>query len=236
MTEQERKKELASAQKQMKILKATIKELNNMVVEQPKLYDKEKFKEELQYLSTLLNVKYIVIIETEAGNIISSRMILEMIAKKADDDGQGYTWCEMGLSIWGSDYYSRRLMTKTEIKPTEFCNKYSQLYNNLSQDQHQGVLTTICDHYHINVDGSDRLYFGLTKQQGKHIKNLMEKYDSAPVAKIATINYVLDNFDKIDKRLGIDITEKQIKDKLMKSLKVLKKIHYKNLKKNVYWN
>ena len=78
------------------------------------------------------------------------------------------------------------------------------------------------------------LYFGLTNQQAKFIKKTMEKCNNAPTATIAIINYILSNFDKVDKRLGIDITAKEIKKTLKDTLKVINKIHKQKLKKNVY--
>ena len=226
MTKEERIKALADAKKQMKALKAAIKKLTNEVTEQPKLYDKEKFKEELKYLSTLINPKYLVMIDKE----IFSSVNLDITNKQS----MGYIRCHIGLSANQYSYYERDFVSRKQESPTEFCNRWLKRYSDLDQNQHKYALYEISNGYGINRDKDSVLWFGLTQQQAKYIKKIMEKYENAPTAKINIMKYLLDNFDKIDKRLGINVTEKQIKNNLKASLKAIEKIHNENLENNVY--
>lgn len=233
MTEKERMRALAEAKQQIAELKATIKQLNHVVVEQPKLYDQDKFKEELKYLSTLINPKYLIMIEKKASKEeISSRATLQIIDKQST----GYTRCAIGLTMNKYSYYDRDFMPHKQYSPNEFCNEYLTYYSYLEQNQHTSALSRISNACGINMPTNSLLWFGLTKPQAKHIKKIMEKYDNAPTAKIAIIKYILDNFDKIDKRLGINVTEQQIKNSLKVSLKAIEKMHNENLKDNVYFN
>lgn len=236
MTEQERKKALEDVKKQMKELKASIKELSNIMEDQPKLYSKAQFKEEIKYLSTLIDVKYLLQIEKESDLTIRGRMSLDMFIKQLDDGRQLHKNCNIGLSLDNMSYYRKEFRIIPTQTATEFCNRYSATYDTVPKDQHQGILGTLGDRYGINMVAAYELSFGLTKQQAQHIINIMEKYENAPEAKIMIMKYVLDNFNEIDQRLGINITADQIKTALTETLKTTERIHNKNLKNNVYCN